>query len=142
MIAVAALFERLAEPRLVLDSSPAPVAANTAWLARFGSSPTISGARAGHPLQLDQRHKQFIHSIAGNLRVGQSRQSPVVELDVKADTHDRGFWQRREWQIYASFIPGVACEPALITLRYDDVAARAPEVNEDRENAGVRSDAG
>jgi signal transduction histidine kinase len=124
VVAGAALFERLAEPYLVLDSRLSVVSANAVWCTLFGSGGPVD-PDAGTALPADRQCEQLIRTLAGNLRVGESRLSPVFRLDVKVEVEDGAVWQHRHWQVYASFLPATPDEAPLITLRFDDVTTRA-----------------
>lgn len=126
-MADATVFERLVEPYLLLDSGLAPVAANAAWRARFGSDPKAGDAGADRCLRLDPRHEGLIRSVTSGLGVGQSRLSPVVELDTKTAPESGDFSQRRYWRVFASCLPATSLDPAVVSLRYDDLATHQTE---------------
>ncbi|MFM0556544.1 HAMP domain-containing sensor histidine kinase [Paraburkholderia sediminicola] len=129
-MADAGLFERLAEPYLVLNSQLAPVAANGAWRGQFGPNASDSPGGAARWSELDPRHQELVRSVASGLRAGQNRLSPVVGLEARANAKDTTRPPQRHWQVFASFIPATESEPELVTLRYDDVTARDLADNE------------
>ncbi|MFM0514217.1 PAS domain-containing sensor histidine kinase [Paraburkholderia sp. RL17-373-BIF-A] len=124
MMPDAGVFERLAEPYLLLDCQLAPVAANGAWRARFGADADDSHGVAAHRSELDPLHKELIRSVSTGLCAGQNRLSPLVLLESRASAEGDTCRRPRYWQVFASFIPATECEPALVALRYDDVTAR------------------
>jgi signal transduction histidine kinase len=131
----AALFERLADPYLVVDGELKVVAANAAWRERFGDDAAHDPADAGKVRQLGQCD-QLIRALVTSLRPGQRRHSPSVCLDA-------GSADPRYWQIHASFLtPASADEAPLIVLRFDDVTARTLASEDDRrKTARLRSHA-
>lgn len=118
MTNAAALFDRLAEPYLVLDRELQPVAANAAWRARFGLPPSAGDQHGCRP-QPDATHQALIQTVAGATCEGQSRLSPVVRLETRV--HGERFSQLRNWQVFASFLPPTSADGAAVTLRYDEV---------------------
>ncbi len=123
-MADAGLFERLAEPYLVLDSQLAPVAANGAWRALFAADTRQSQDAPSYWPNLDPSHRELVRSVSDGLHAGQSRLSPVMCLETRVDPDDALYLRPHHWQVFASSIPATKSEPALIALRYDDVTVR------------------
>jgi signal transduction histidine kinase len=129
------LFERLADPYLVVDDALTVIAANAAWRASFGESAFDDASPGDRAQQLGQCD-QLIRALVKNLRPGQRRHSPAVLLNDDAA-------EPRYWQIHASFLSASSeTEPARIVLRFDDVTARTlASEDERRKTARLRSHA-
>lgn len=123
-MAYAGLFERLAEPYLVLDCHLAPIAANAAWRAQFGSGATDSDDAVARSLAMHPQHEELVRSAASGLSVGRSQASSVGHLEGGSNAGDVAHPQSRYWQVFASLITATESEPAFITLRYEDVTER------------------
>ncbi len=118
----ASLFERLAEPYLVLDEHLVVVAANDAYRARFGAAHDLHRTDAQpHGAMRMQERDRLIHALVADAQRGGASVSPVFRFDVDPAFHGEPSERGHYWRMHASRLLAAHDEPTLFALRFEDV---------------------
>lgn len=120
------LFERLAEPYLVLDEQLAVVAANGAYRKRFGAAHDLD---RHHAQPYDTTHAQernrLIRALIEDARRGETSVSAVFRFDAVPAFQNAPSGRGNYWRMHASRLLAAHDEPTLFAVRFEEVTAWA-----------------